>query len=77
MPKVWEKISEFKDTLGWSKEKISAECYMHKYCPSEIEEEHHFIGAKRFASHCNIGCGVKCLDEYLELEVKEVSDGAI
>jgi hypothetical protein len=69
--KVWEKIATFDDTKGWTKERIAAEAYMHKYCPSEIEEEHHFIGKARFDKHCKFGCGVECLDEYLDLEVME------
>ncbi|MDD5064982.1 MAG: hypothetical protein PHQ35_09545 [Phycisphaerae bacterium] len=68
--KVWEKIATFDDTRGWTKERIAAEAYMQKYCPSEMEEDYHFIGKKRFADHCKIGCGVKCLEEYLELEAK-------
>ncbi|NLB52070.1 MAG: hypothetical protein GX808_03935 [Syntrophomonadaceae bacterium] len=68
--KVWEKIADFNDTKGWSKEQIASECYQHKYCPAEIEEKHHFIGSKRFNKHCQIGCGVECLLEYLELEAR-------
>ena len=68
--KVWEKIATFNDTHGWSKERIESECYMHKYCPAEIEEDYHFIGEKRFERHCKLGCGVECLKEYLDLEVR-------
>jgi hypothetical protein len=73
--KVWEKISQLNDTKGWDKERIAAECYQNKYCPAEIEAEHNFIGTSRFAKHCYIGCGVKCLEEYLKLEVKETGKG--
>lgn len=68
--KVWEKIAQFSDTQGWDKERIAAECYAVRSCPSDIEEEHHFIGEKRFAKHCSLGCGVTCLEEYLELEAR-------
>lgn len=67
--KVWEKIAQFNDTKGWDKERIVAECYAIRSCPADIEEEHHFTGQARFAKHCRLGCGVTCLEEYLELEV--------
>jgi hypothetical protein len=69
--KVWEKIATFDDTKGWTKERIASEAYMHKYCPSEMESEHHFVGKKGFAGHCKFDCGTECLDKYLDLEAKE------
>lgn len=69
--KVWAKIAQFNDTKGWSKEKIASECYMHKYCPAEIEADYHFIGDKRFNNFCKLDCSVKCLEEYLDLDIKK------
>lgn len=60
--KVWEKITELNN--GQMTIHLSD-------CPSAIEEEYHILGEKRFKRHCDIGCGVKCLDEYLDLEIKE------
>lgn len=65
--KVWEKISEFKDAKEWNKERIASECYMHRYCPVDIEEDNHFIGNKDF---CNTHkCDMECLNDYLDMEV--------
>lgn len=70
--KVWERIAEFRDTKGWDKERIASECYMHKYCPTDIEEDNGFVGDKRLTEHCiSHKCDMECLNDYLELEVKQ------
>lgn len=70
--KVWEKIADFRDTKGWDKERIASECYMHKYCPTEIEDDNHFIGLGKRLQHCNAhNCDMECLNDYLDMEVGE------
>jgi hypothetical protein len=65
--KVWEKIAKFRDTKHWDKERIASECYMHKFCPTEIEDEWHFVGHKK---HCEShSCDIECLNDYLDMEV--------
>lgn len=60
--KVWEKVTELNN----------GQMIIHlSNCPSTIEEKYHALGERRFKRHCGIGCGVKCLDEYLDLEIKE------
>lgn len=68
--KIYEKIAEFNDTKGWAKKRIASECYMHKYCPADIEEDYNFIGKKRLNEFCQFKCDAECLDKYLELEVQ-------
>ena len=62
--KVWEKIAE----LNNGQIPIFLES-----CPSILEQRYHILGDKRFKKHCSYGCGVKCTEEYLNLEVKGVS----
>lgn len=60
--KVWEKIAQIYNG--------QMQLFIDK-CPSAIEQRHHIIGEKRFRKHCNIGCGVECTKEYLELDIKK------
>jgi hypothetical protein len=68
--KVWEKIATFDDTKGWTKERIASEAYALKYCPSEMESTHKFVGWEKFHKHCQFNCDFECLDKYLDMEVK-------
>jgi predicted TPR repeat methyltransferase len=59
--KVWEKIAEMNN--GQMQIFID-------HCPATIEEKYHVIGEKKFKRHCDIGCGVECVNEYLDIEAK-------
>lgn len=77
--KVWEKIATFNDTKDWDKESIIAQAYTLKYCPADMEQNHNFIGERRMNKFCNrdkaiIGCGVTCLEEYMDLKVNNKKD---
>jgi hypothetical protein len=60
--KVWETIAE----LNGGEVQIFTD-----NCPSGIEEKYQIIGERRFKRHCDIGCGVECTKEYLDLEIKK------
>lgn len=59
--KVWEKIAELNNG--------QIQMFTDN-CPSIIEDHYKIIGDKKFKKHCDIGCGVECTKEYLNLEVK-------
>jgi len=68
--KVWEKIAQSEDTKNWSKESIISKYSEHDNCPAGIEYKSNYIGESRLKRHCNVGCGVYCLEEYLDLNIK-------
>ena len=59
--KVWKKIAD----LNNGQMQIFTNS-----CPAELETKYKIIGEKRFNRHCEIGCGVECTKEYLNLTVK-------
>ena len=69
--KVWQKIilGKYYDTKAWNLDTVESELAMHN-CPATIEAKYRFIGDSKLDRHCNAGCGVKCLREYLDYEVK-------
>ena len=68
--KVWQKIILGKQygIKAWNLDTTESELSAYN-CPARIEAEHGFVGIKRLERFCQLGCGVKCLREYLELEV--------
>jgi hypothetical protein len=66
--RVWEKLLSLDQSIGYNREMVTEIYKTNSKCPANIEAKHHFIGDKRLEKHCKIGCGVRCLDEYFELE---------
>ena len=62
--KVWERIADLNNG------QIVMESILSK-CPASIESKYKLIGEKRMIRHCNIGCGVECTKEYLQMEVSK------
>ena len=68
--KVWEKLVGLDKSIGYSREMAIAMCKTDSCCPANIEAKFHLVGDRRFEKHCSIGCGVNCVNEYLDLEAK-------
>ena len=71
--KVWQKIilGKYYDIEAWNLDTVKEELLFEHNCPARIENEHGFIGEAKFKKHCNLGCGVECLREYLDYEIVE------
>lgn len=69
--KVWEYISNLNDTNGLNKEQIAAVLRRRGHCPATFEYVHNLIGVHSMMRFCKPGCGVKCLEEYLDEVIKK------
>jgi len=68
--KVWEKLLDLDLTIGNSREMVVEIYKLNSQCPASIEAKYHFIGDKKLKRFCELGCGVNCVNEYLDLTVK-------
>jgi hypothetical protein len=67
--KAWEKLSAL-NNIGYSREMVTEICKAQSRCPATIEAKYHLIGDKPMQRFCGPGCGVECVDEYMDKTVK-------
>ena len=76
--KIWEKVAtEMTEQLKHefkTKEAVKSGLYSLRTTPCELEREFRYIGSKP-NKNCVFDC-TECLDEYLEIEVREIDKQA-
>jgi hypothetical protein len=68
--KAWEKLLTVDKSIGYCREMAVSIYKMNSRCPASIEAKYHLIGDAKLIKFCELGCGVNCVNEYLDLKIK-------
>ena len=68
--KIWEKLLNLDPSIGYNREMAIEIHKTNSRCPAIIESKYNLLGNTKFEKFCAPGCGVNCVNEYLDLSIK-------